>query len=313
MAIHLVTGHGGTPHVTAADYGSFNASLVGTGAYIMDIGEKFGIEVISNNSVRVKSGDMLFQGRHIRITGYEDLTVDNGTQGENRNDLIVLRYERNTATGVETAALRIAKGTAASSPADPTITTGDIIGGDAVAEVALYRLPITGIILGSPVLLISEIGNFSGKADGVHTHTKDKITDFPTSMPANGGNAATVGGKLPSEFATYTVADKNLNNMAPDPTGFYKGTFTGLPTSMGDGQGTLQFINYGAGTSGWCTQIFYSAHGFAPIIRRFTNGTVLEDWQRLSDGGNASTINGSNISIQIAVPSTANTNDLWIW
>ena len=189
MAIHLVTGHGGTPHVTAADYGSFNASLVGTGAYIMDIGEKFGIEVISNNSVRVKSGDMLFQGRHIRITGYEDLTVDNGTQGENRNDLIVLRYERNTATGVETATLRIAKGTAASSPADPTITTGDIIGGDAVAEVALYRLPIAGITLGVPVLLIGEIGNFSGKSDAIHTHSPE---DLNTPVPlGKGGTGAT--------------------------------------------------------------------------------------------------------------------------
>ena len=181
MAIHLVTGHGGTPHVTAADYGSFNASLVGTGTYIMDIGEKFGIEVVSNNSVRIKNGDVLFQGRHIRITGYEDLTVDNGTQGENRNDLIVLRYERNTATGVETATLRIAKGTAASSPVDPPINTGDIIGGDAVAEVALYRLPIAGITLGVPVLLIGEIGNFSGKADAIHTHTASDVGAAPTN------------------------------------------------------------------------------------------------------------------------------------
>lgn len=38
-----------------------------------------------------------------------------------------------------------------------------------------------------------------GKADKVyaaltHTHTKSQITDFPTSMPANGGNSATVNG-----------------------------------------------------------------------------------------------------------------------
>ena len=28
-----------------------------------------------------------------------------------------------------------------------------------------------------------------------HTHTKAQITDFPSSLPANGGNADTVGGK----------------------------------------------------------------------------------------------------------------------
>jgi len=33
-----------------------------------------------------------------------------------------------------------------------------------------------------------------------HTHTKNQITDFPTSMPANGGNADTVDGKHASDF-----------------------------------------------------------------------------------------------------------------
>ena len=31
----------------------------------------------------------------------------------------------------------------------------------------------------------------SGKADKIHTHTKSEITDFPTSLPANGGTATT--------------------------------------------------------------------------------------------------------------------------
>ena len=32
----------------------------------------------------------------------------------------------------------------------------------------------------------------SGKADKIHTHTKSEITDFPTSLPANGGTADTI-------------------------------------------------------------------------------------------------------------------------
>ena len=43
---------------------------------------------------------------------------------------------------------------------------------------------------------ISEItglqDTLDGKASASHTHTKSQITDFPTSMPANGGNADTV-------------------------------------------------------------------------------------------------------------------------
>lgn len=35
---------------------------------------------------------------------------------------------------------------------------------------------------------------WNGKAAGAHTHTKAQISDFPASLPANGGNATTVGG-----------------------------------------------------------------------------------------------------------------------
>lgn len=34
----------------------------------------------------------------------------------------------------------------------------------------------------------------NGKANSSHTHMKSQITDFPTSLPANGGNSATVNG-----------------------------------------------------------------------------------------------------------------------
>ena len=35
-----------------------------------------------------------------------------------------------------------------------------------------------------------------------HTHTKAQINDFPSSLPANGGNADTIGGKHASDFTT---------------------------------------------------------------------------------------------------------------
>ena len=41
-----------------------------------------------------------------------------------------------------------------------------------------------------------------GKAASSHKHTKSDITDMPTSLPANGGNADTVDGEHASAFAT---------------------------------------------------------------------------------------------------------------
>lgn len=40
----------------------------------------------------------------------------------------------------------------------------------------------------------------SSKANVSHTHTKANITDFPSSLPANGGNADTVDGKHANDF-----------------------------------------------------------------------------------------------------------------
>lgn len=53
-----------------------------------------------------------------------------------------------------------------------------------------------------PVLKVKKNGLWEW-VDGVsgHTHTKSDITDFPTKLPANGGNADTVDGKHASDFA----------------------------------------------------------------------------------------------------------------
>lgn len=42
----------------------------------------------------------------------------------------------------------------------------------------------------------------SGKSDSGHTHSKADITDFPDSLPANGGNADTVDGLHANEIAS---------------------------------------------------------------------------------------------------------------
>ena len=48
-----------------------------------------------------------------------------------------------------------------------------------------------------------------GAAAKSHTHTKSQITDFPASLPANGGNADTVDGKHASDFAADITAAVN--------------------------------------------------------------------------------------------------------
>lgn len=71
-------------------------------------------------------------------------------------------------------------------------------------------------------------GNVSGKPStytpSSHTHTKSQITDFPTSMPANGGNSTTVNGhtvnsNVPANAKftdTWRGVQNNLTSTATD-------------------------------------------------------------------------------------------------
>lgn len=155
--IHLVTGHANSAHVTADDAGSLNIGLVDAGRYVLNIGKKFACTATTNNNLRIEDGDILMQGRHIRIEAGEtvNLTLENGTQGQYRNDLVVCRYTKE-ASGVEKAELAVIKGTpATSNPEDPAYTAGDIQGGDLLAEMPLYRIPLDGITVGTPVQLFT--------------------------------------------------------------------------------------------------------------------------------------------------------------
>lgn len=155
--IHLVTGYAGQEHVTAADMGAFNASVFGGGQYVTGNGNQLAASVVTNNQIRVLDGDIIMQGRHIRLNPgtYVDLTIENGAQGMLRNDLIVARYTKNSTTGVEDCNLVVIKGTpATSSPADPAYTAGDIIGdGDILNDMPLYRVPLNGLNVGTLVRL----------------------------------------------------------------------------------------------------------------------------------------------------------------
>lgn len=182
--LHLVTGYAGEEHVTSADMGSYNAAMIGNGEYVLERGNKFAASIISNNKVKVLDGDLMMQGRHVRLNEntYVELDFENGTQGYKRNDLIVARYTKDNTTGVESCNLVVIKGTPSTSAAsDPAYTTGDIINDHvSVNDMPLYRVPFDGINMQSLVPLFSTMLTFEllkkSVSDG-KAKVADAITD----------------------------------------------------------------------------------------------------------------------------------------
>ena len=149
---HLITGFAGIEHIKSADQGSFNAAFFGAGEFVMEIGSQLKATIINNNTVRIADGDLLMQGRHIRInpSTYEDMTIDTGAANMNRIDLIVCTYEKDASSGIETAKIEVVKGTAVSgSASEPSIVKGNILEGAIKNQMPLYRVNINGVALAS--------------------------------------------------------------------------------------------------------------------------------------------------------------------
>lgn len=148
--VHLITGYKGEEHIQSADQGSFNASFFGGGEYVMEAGNQFEGSIMNNNTVRILDGDLLMQGRHIRIEPetYEDITITTGTAGVNRIDLIVMQYSKDTSTDIESAGLVVIKGTETEGTAtEPAYTSGDILSGATLNQMPLYRVKVEGVVL----------------------------------------------------------------------------------------------------------------------------------------------------------------------
>lgn len=200
MPLHLVTGHSNEPHITAADVGSFNAGLFGSGEFVLDRGRKFEIEVVNNNLVKIYDGDLIMQGRHMSLQNGStvELAIENGTADRNRIDLIVARYKQDVATGIESAEFAVIKGTSTTGTAvTPEYTHGDILsGGCAVAEMPLYKIPISGLSIGEP----EKVFNISGAV----SKNGDTMTGTLTLKRLFSDTAET-GGLFPS---AYTIGSE---------------------------------------------------------------------------------------------------------
>lgn len=149
MSLNLMTGYAGEPHITSADDGAVNAAIYGASKYVLNTGQKFAYELISNNLIKIKDGYAINQGRKIgqQIDDYEELTIDNGLQGVKRSDIIAIRYSKNPDTGIESAEFIVIKGTSGDDYKDPACQTGNIIQGDSVDDFPLYRVKIEGLTI----------------------------------------------------------------------------------------------------------------------------------------------------------------------
>lgn len=174
----LVTGHANKAHATAEQAAGLNAGILGLDDYVLNVHDKFKITVVSANKVTIGTGELVMQGRHVSQGTPEDLIVTNGSQGQKRNDLIVCRYAKGSQS-VESAKLVVVRGTPATgTPTDPAVNTTSPLDGGTTYDMPLYRIPLDGITIGTPVALFNVLKPMSDVWDSLtplHLYTGSSV------------------------------------------------------------------------------------------------------------------------------------------
>lgn len=192
----LVTGHANKAHATAEQAAGLNAGILGLDDYVLDVHDKLKITVVSANKVTIGTGELVMQGRHVSQGTPEDLIVTNGSQGQKRNDLIVCRYTKGSQS-IESAKLVVVRGTPTTgTPTDPAVNTTSPLDGGTTYDMPLYRIPLDGIAIGTPVALFNVLKPMSDVWDSL---TRTDVTTLIS------GNYGTVNGYRSGPMVTLRI------------------------------------------------------------------------------------------------------------
>jgi hypothetical protein len=134
------------PNICAEDDAAIYQSLFGEDG-VSSVGQACKATVLSNNKVRVADGVICVGGHFARIPygDYIDCEIENGQSGQNRNDIIVARFETTGTGGIDTYTCEVKKGMAGSTATDPEIVQEDLYKAGKVRELPLYRVKIEGL------------------------------------------------------------------------------------------------------------------------------------------------------------------------
>lgn len=159
MTIELVDGKAGTAHISSEDKAIIHQAKFSKSDVVFDWGDAFKCSMSSPNRATIGTGCASIQGLDWHVTAAESVTIPNGSQGMKRNDIICAHYHRDSRSGIENVELTVLKGSPnATAAADPTIPSGKILSGAVDAYMPLWRIPLDGITVGTPVRLFTPRG-----------------------------------------------------------------------------------------------------------------------------------------------------------
>ena len=167
MAFEIVDGMTGTKHISSDDLAALNTATIGKADCVLEYGDDFKLTMASANSATLGTGVGMVGGKRFWNQAATSLTIQSGTQGQKRNDLVVARYQK-TSAGIESITPVVIKGTPTTgTAADPATTANDL---------KLWRVPLDGINAGTPVKLFEPVTPLATLGESVSLLYKGSTT-----------------------------------------------------------------------------------------------------------------------------------------
>lgn len=227
MAIELVTGRAGTPHVDSSDMRALYAEIVGRTRYLLNDYEMGVAEMESANDCHLMPAELLVDGAHVRITGDgETVHIDNGSSSYDRVDVVALHYV-STGSGdsrVESISLEVVKGTPVDTGGDakdPAMPSGSatILDGSTDVYIPYVRVKLVGLSPQDPELIISKV-NYNLSTAGIQldlynsliTSLEGEVDGLSSKAPYVKSKSAT--GALYAVTVVRTVSSMYLEVMS---------------------------------------------------------------------------------------------------
>lgn len=164
MALEIVDGMTGQKHISSDDLAALNTAVIGAADCVLHYGDDFKLTMASANSATLGTGVGMVGGKRFWNQAATSLTIQSGTQGQKRHDLVVARYQK-TSAGIESITPVVIKGTPTTgTPSDPEVTANDL---------KLWRVPLDGINAGTPVRLTPILLPLSAAISGVNQALSD--------------------------------------------------------------------------------------------------------------------------------------------
>lgn len=199
MAFEIVDGMTGTKHISSDDLSALNVATIGKANCVLKYGDDFKLTMASANSATLGTGVGMVGGKRFWNQAATSLTVQSGTQGQKRNDLVVARYAK-TSTGIESITPVVIKGTPSTgTAADPATTSNDL---------KLWRIPLNGISVGTPVKLFDTVASLASLEESISKREYPKVICGSAVRDAKNFNAV----MLFDDAQFKQVAGKAFNN-----------------------------------------------------------------------------------------------------